>query len=234
MSTIHISGKPEDVAKTVLMPGDPLRAKFIAETYLERPQLFNEIRGMLGYTGFYEGVRVSVMGSGMGCPSIGIYSYELFEHFQVENIIRVGTCGTPQTSLNIGDLVFAMGSSSSSAYAGEMTGKISAIADYGLLSTAVEIAKEEGIRHVVGNVRSGDSFYGVGRSKVKHKQIDFLAYEMESYALYINAAYLHKKALCILTVTDERYEGGKKATPEQRQTFFTSMMEIALKTAKKI
>ncbi len=233
MATPHIQAQKGDIAKTVLMPGDPLRAKHIAETFLENAVLFNNIRGMLGYTGTYNGRRVSVMGSGMGIPSLGIYAYELFHFFGVDNIIRIGTCGTSNTGIHLGDIVMAMGSSSDSNFAAqyELPGHISAIADYGLLETAVQTARREGAKFYVGNVVSGDVFYSAGARGCAWDKMGILAIEMESYALYLTAAYLGKKALGMFTVSDENYEGGKQSTPEERQTSFVGMMKIALETA---
>lgn len=236
MSTPHILAERGDVAKTVLMPGDPLRAKFIAETYLTDAVCFNEVRGMLGYTGLYKGTRISVMGSGMGIPSMGIYSYELFDVFDVDNIIRIGTCGTSKTDIHIGDIVMAMGASTNSNFAHQydLPGIISALADYGLLETAVAVARQQGHKFYVGNVSSGDAFYSPQKRGADWARMGVLAGEMESYALYLNAAYLGKKALGIFTVSDENYEGGKRASTEERQNGYTGMMEIALETALRI
>lgn len=232
MSTPHNSAEKGDIAKTVLMPGDPLRARFIAQNYLEDAQLFNEVRGMLGYTGYYKGVRVSVMGSGMGNPSMGIYSYELFDYYDVENIIRVGTCGTNNKKVHIGDIIFAMGSSTNSNYAAQyqLPGNISAIADYRLLETAVGIAREKKIRFAVGNVSSSDVFYSETKLGPQWAKMGVFANDMESYALYLNAARLGKHALCITTVSDEHYSN-THASSEQRQSAFTNMMIVALETA---
>lgn len=236
MSTLHNEAKIGDIAKTVLMPGDPLRAKFVAEKYFTDAVEFNRVRNMLGYTGFYKGKRLSVMGSGMGIPSMGIYSYELYDVYGVENIIRIGTCGTGNTSIHIGDVVMAMGASSNSNFAAqyELPGLISVIADYGLLETAVAVAREENIKFFVGNVNSGDAFYSPRKSAAQWAAMGILAGEMESYALYLNAAYLHKKALGIFTVADENYEGGRRATTEEREKRFTDMMKIALETALRL
>jgi len=229
MSTPHIQAQKEEVAKVVIMPGDPLRAKFIAETFLEDAVQFNEVRGMLGYTGTYQGKRVSVMGSGMGIPSMAIYSYELFKFYDVETIIRIGTCGSMDESLRIGDLVFAMGSSTNSSFASQygISGTISAIADYELLEKAVNRARTAGISFKAGHVLSSDVFYDESGDNDKWEKLGILAAEMESYGLYLNAARLQKKALCILTVSDE-LKTGKKATAEERQTSFTDMMTVAL------
>ncbi len=236
MATPHIKAEPGDIAKTVLMPGDPLRAKYVAENYLENAVLFNEVRGMLGYTGFYKGNKVSVMGSGMGIPSIAIYSYELYNFFNVENIIRIGTCGTSNKKIHIGDIVMAMGSSTNSNFASqfELNGIISAICDFGLLENAVACAREKNVKFYVGNVRSGDSFYSPNSRSEDWVRMGILAGEMESYGLYLNAAYAGKKALGMFTVSDENYEGGRRSTPEERETGFTDMMEIALETTLRV
>lgn len=232
MATEHIGAEKGQVAKTVLMPGDPLRAKFVAENFLTEVQQYNEIRGMLGYTGLYKGARVSVQGSGMGIPSIAIYSYELFHFFDVENIIRIGTCGGMDPELVIGDLIFAMGASSDSNFANQfnLPGSISALADYGLLETAVGIARGMGLTFKVGNMASGDVLYKDDPAMYNWGKMGVLGGEMESYALYLNAARAKKRALTVCTVSDEIHTG-KKATGQQRQTAFTAMMEVALETA---
>ena len=232
MATPHIEANPDDVAKTVIMPGDPLRAKYIAETFLENAVEFNHVRGMLGFTGTYRGKRVSVMGSGMGCPSMGIYSHELFAFLGVESIIRIGTCGTMKEVLHIGDLIIAMGASSNSNYACqfELPGTISAIADFALLETAVQISRKENLKFAVGNVRSGDTFYSKNNKNEEWTKLGILGMEMESYALYLNAAALGKKALCMLSVSDE-LRTGLAASAEERQYSFTNMMKVALETS---
>ena len=234
MATPHIGAEIGDIAKTVLMPGDPLRAKFIAETFLTDVKQYNDVRGMLGYTGMFENARVSVQGSGMGVPSIGIYSYELYKFFGVENIIRIGTAGALDDRLKLKDIVFGQGASSNSNYASQygVPGTISAIADYKLLETAVNAAKEQNVNYLVGNILCSDTFYDDIDFNDKWAKLGILAIEMESYGLYLNAARLKKRALTILTVSDEIYSG-KKATANERQTAFTDMMQIALKTAKK-
>jgi len=232
MPTPHIGANPGDIAKSVIMPGDPLRAKYIAETFLKDAVEFNHVRGMLGFTGTYRGERVSVMGSGMGCPSMGIYSHELFAFYGVENIIRIGTCGTLREELHIGDLIIAMGASSNSNYACqfELPGTLSALADFSLLETAVQIARKENLKFAVGNVRSGDTFYSKNNKNEEWTKLGILGMEMESYALYLNAAALRKKALCLLTVSDE-FRTGLAATADERQYSFTNMMRVALETA---
>lgn len=228
--TPHINAKPEDFAKTVLMPGDPLRAKFIAENFLKKPKLVNEVRGMLGYTGEYEGKRISVMGSGMGMPSIGIYSYELFNFFGVENIVRIGSAGAMQEDLKLGDVIFALGASTNSNYARQfnLSGTYSATASYCLLEKAVEIAKRKNIGYRVGNVLSGDTFYDADEgANEKWRKMGILAVEMEAAALYMNAAYAKKNALAILSVSDSLVTG-EALSADERRTQFTDMMKIAL------
>lgn len=232
MATPHISANKGDIAKTVLMPGDPLRAKFIAETYLQDAVCHNEVRGMLGYTGFYNGVRVSVQGSGMGIPSMAIYSYELYHFYDVENIIRIGTCGAINTKVKLNDMVFAQGSSTDSGFGKQFkaSGEIAALADYTLLETAVTIARKSDKRFYVGNVASGDTFYEETNTLEGWAKMGILAGEMESYGLYLNAARAGKRALALFTVSDEMYSD-KHASSEERQNSYTGMMEIALETA---
>ena len=237
MATPHISAEKGDFAKTVLMPGDPLRAKFIAENFLEDPVLVNNVRGVQGYTGTYKGVRVSVMASGMGCPSIGIYSYELFSFYDVENIIRVGSAGALSEKLKVRDIVAGIGSNSTSAYASHyhMPGTLAPTADYTLLSTAVEAAKEKGVEMHVGNLLCSDAFYNEGgmAETLEWAKMGTLAVEMESTALYLNAARTGKRALAICTISDHLVTG-EETTAEERQNTFTQMMEIALETAVKM
>ena len=234
MATPHISAEKGDFAKTVLMPGDPLRAKFIAENFLEDPVLVNNVRGVQGYTGTYKGTRVSVMASGMGCPSIGIYSYELFAFYDVENIIRVGSAGALTEQLKVRDIVAGIGSNTDSNYAAQygMPGTLAPTADYTLLSTAVAAAQAKGIDMHVGNLLCSDVFYGDGGKEetLKWGKMGTLAVEMESTALYLNAARLGKRALVICTISDHLVTG-EATTSEERQTTFTQMMEIALETA---
>ena len=230
MSTPHNKGNLGDFAKTVLMPGDPLRAKFIAENFLENPRLVNTVRNMLAYTGTYHGKEVTVMGSGMGMPSIGIYSYELFKFYGVEQIIRVGSCGSFQENMDLFDVVICQGSSTDSNFAAQyqLPGTFSPLASYELLEKAVESAKKRNAKYHVGNILSSDIFYRAdGDSWKKWKEMGILGVEMESYALYCNAAYLHKKALTILTVSDS-FIHKTETTAEQREKSFTKMMEIAL------
>ena len=237
MATPHISAEKGDFAKTVLMPGDPLRAKFIAETFLDDAVLVNNVRGIQGYTGTYKGTRVSVMASGMGCPSIGIYSHELFNFYDVENIIRVGSAGALTEKLKVRDIVAGIGSNSTSAYASQynMPGTLAPTADYTLLSTAVEAAKEKGIEMHVGNLLCHDAFYNEGgmAESIEWAKMGTLAVEMESTALYLEAARAGKRALAICTISDHLVTG-EATTSEERQNTFTQMMEIALETALKM
>ena len=233
--TPHIEAKAGDFAKTVLMPGDPLRAKFIAETFLTDAKLINNVRGVQGYTGMYKGKRVSVMASGMGMPSIGIYSYELFTQYDVDNIIRVGSAGAIQKELTLGDVVAGMGACTNSNYAAQygLGGTFAPIADFALLSAAVQSAKELGINMPVGNLYSSDTFYDASASSLKWAEMGVLAIEMEAAALYCNAAYTKKRGLSICSISDNIVTG-EELSPEQRQTSFTAMMKIALETAVKM
>ncbi len=232
--TPHLGAEQGCVAETVLMPGDPLRAKFIAETYLENAVLYNEIRGMLGYTGTYKGVRVSVQGSGMGMPSIGIYSHELYSVYGAERIIRVGTAGAFHPELKIGDVVLAMGACTNSFFAKQyrLPGAFSPLASWDLLKKAAVLA-EKGGRCMVGNVLSSDNFYSADPdAAAKWRDMGVLAVEMETAALYMTAAHLKKEALAILTVSDCVFSG-ESSDAAARQTAFTRMMEIALECAVK-
>ena len=234
MATPHNSGKKEDFAKTVLMPGDPLRAKFIAETFLTDPVLVNNVRGVQGYTGTWKGVPVTVMASGMGMPAIGIYSWELFNFYDVENIIRIGSAGAIQDDVKLMDIVFGQAACTNSNYGDQfgVGGKYAPIADFELLSTAVAIAREKGARIHVGNILSSDNFYYAegGSTADQWKRMGVLATEMEAAALYMNAAYAGKRALCLCTISDHLYRP-EELSAEQRQNSFTQMMEIALDTA---
>ena len=232
MPTPHNNAKKGDIAKTVLMPGDPLRAKFIAENYLDNPVCYNEVRGMLGFTGTYKGVPVSVQGSGMGMPSIGIYSWELFNEYDVENIIRVGTAGGVADNVQLRDVVIGMSTSTNSAYASQyrLPGTYAPTASWSLLSAAVEAAKAKGSTFHVGNILSSDTFYDDANSLADWQKMGVLAIEMEAAALYMNAARAGKNALCILTVSDCPLKG-LSTTAEERQTTFRDMMEIALEAA---
>ena len=231
--TPHINATPKDFAKTVLMPGDPLRAKFIAENFLENARLINNVRGIQGYTGEYKGKKISVMASGMGMPSIGIYSYELYNFFGVENIIRVGSAGGMTERVKLRDIVLAQGACTDSAYAGQygLSGAFAPIADFTLLKKAAENAEQKGLRFHVGNILSSDRFYGDDtEASAKWSKMGVLAVEMEAAALYMNAARAGKKALAICTVSDHLLTG-ESTSAEERQTTFTAMMELALDTA---
>ena len=215
------------------MPGDPLRAKFIAETFFENPVLVNNVRGVQGYTGTYKGKRISVMGHGMGVPSMGIYSYELFHFYDVENIIRIGSCGSLQKNVHLRDIIIAQGSCTDSNFAHqyELPGTFSAISSYDLLEQAVVKAKEKGLNYHVGNVIASDIFYHADQgSAQKWASMGCLGVEMESYALFATAAHLDKKALTLLTVSDSLVTQ-EETTAEEREKTFTAMMEIALEIA---
>lgn len=230
--TPHIAAMPGDFAKTVLMPGDPLRAKFIAETFFENPVLVNNTRGIQGYTGTYKGKKVSVMASGMGMPSIAIYSYELFNFYDVENIIRVGTAGVIRPDLKVRDIVIGQGACTNSAFANQfdLPGTYAPICSFELLRKAVDAAQGLGVRTVIGNLYSSDSFYDDSQSLTKWQKMGVLAVEMEAAALYMNAARAGKNALAICTISDNPFTG-EETTAEERQTSFTKMMEIALEIA---
>ena len=230
--TPHIAAKPGDFAETVLMPGDPLRSKFIAETFLENPVLVNNTRGVQGYTGTYKGKKVSVMASGMGMPSIGIYSYELFNYYDVENIIRVGTAGVIRPDLKVRDIVIGQGACTNSNFANqfELPGTFAPICSYELLKKAVDAAEKLGVTPVVGNLYSSDAFYDDSMGLSKWQKMGVLAVEMEAAALYMNAARAGKNALAICTISDNPFTG-EVTTAEERQMTFTKMMEIALEIA---
>ena len=240
--TPHINAKPGDFGQTVLMPGDPLRAKFIAENFLTSPVLVNNVRGVQGYTGTYDGVRVSVMASGMGIPSIGIYSWELYSVFGVENIMRIGSAGALADELQLRDIVIAQGACTDSSWAGQyhLPGTFAPIADFRFLRTCVDIAEEMGARYQVGNLLSSDRFYGddgdmtggwIGNQA--WKKMGVMAVEMEAAALYMNAARAGKRALAICTVSDHLLRN-ENCTAEERQNGFTNMMKLALETAVKL
>ncbi len=231
--TPHIVSTPEQIAKTVLMPGDPLRSKFIAENFLENAVLFNNVRGVQGYTGTYKGTKVSVMASGMGMPSIGIYSYELYSAFGVENIMRIGSAGAMQENIKVRDIVFGMGASTNSAFAKQygLPGTFSAIADFSLLREAVGVAEEMGAAYHVGNILSSDTFYDDDpTASGKWMKMGVMAVEMEAAALYMNAARLGKRALAMCTISDHLLTH-ELTTAEERQNSFTQMMELALEVA---
>ncbi len=232
--TPHITAKEGDFAKTVLMPGDPKRAQFIAENFLDDAVLVNDVRGIKGYTGYYNGKRVSVMASGMGQPSIGIYSYELFKFYGVENIIRVGSCGAFHQDLHVRDIIIAMGASTNGNYASQyrLPGTFSPIADFSLVEKAVKECRKKGVNFMVGNILSSDTFYDDANSGMEWAKMGVLGVEMESAALYCNASRLGKKALCICTVSDSFVYPEENTTAEERQNSFTTMMEIALEIAE--
>ena len=230
--TAHNNAKANDFAKTVLMPGDPLRAKYIAETYLENPRQVTAVRNMFGYTGTYKGKEISVMGGGMGMPSIGIYSYELFNFYGVDQIIRIGSAGALQDHIKVMDVVIGMGACTDSNYAYQygLPGTFAPIADYEL-NKAIETAKRQGTNVVVGNVVSSDVFYNADPTvNDRWRSMGVLAVEMEAAALYMNAAKAKKKALCMLTISDHIYTG-EALCAEDRQLGFGKMMEIALELA---
>ena len=240
--TPHIKATPADFGQTVLMPGDPLRAKYIAEHFLENPVLVNNVRGVQGYTGLSKGVRVSVMASGMGMPSIGIYSRELYEAYDVRNIMRIGSAGAIQPDINLKDIVMAMGASSDSNYQSQfhLMGNFAPICSFEMLHAATAAAEELGAVYHVGNILSSDFFYdddeGVPDAlnpKKNWQKMGIMAIEMESAALYLNAARLRKNALCICTVSDQlvRHE---YLSADERQTGFEQMMKVALETAVKL
>lgn len=240
--TPHIAAKPEDFAKTVLMPGDPLRSKFIAETFLTDPVLVNNVRGVQGYTGTYHGTRVSVMASGMGMPSMGIYSYELFSFFDVDNIIRIGSTGAMQENINVRDIIIAQAACTDSNWGAQyhLAGTFAPIADFRMLETSVQIAREMGLPCHVGNIVSSDRFYGDDadlpdslKGFLGWKKMGALAVEMEAAALYMNAARTGKHALAICTVSDHLLRE-EYTTAEERQSSFTQMMELALETAVRL
>ena len=231
--TPHITAKPGDFAKTVLMPGDPLRSEFIAKTYLENAVLVNDVRGVHGYTGTYRGKRVSVMASGLGQPSIGIYSYELYHFYDVENIIRVGSCGSFSPDLHARDIIIAMGACTNGNYAAQynLPGTFCPIADFDLVKRAAALCDEAGVNYRVGNILSSDMFYDDANSGMQWAKMGVLGVEMESAALYCNAARAGKKALCICTVSDSFVYPEENTTAQERQSSFTRMMEIALQLA---
>ena len=233
MGTPHNSAEYGDIAKTVIMPGDPLRAKFIAETYLEDVKCINTVRNMLGYTGNYKGKQITVMGSGMGMPSMGIYSYELYKIYDVDRIIRIGSAGGISDAVALRDIVAAAGTSTNSNYASQykLPGTFAPLADFEMLSDVMEAGKNLGINVKAGNILSSDTFYTADSSdNDKWKKMGVLAVEMETAALYMNAAYLGKKALGIFTISDHLYTG-EELSAEERQNTFTDMMKVALEAA---
>ena len=232
MSTPHNSANVGDIAETVVMCGDPLRAKYIAENYLENAVCFNEVRGMYGYTGFYKGKKISVMGHGMGMPSIGIYATELYEVYGVKNIIRAGSAGALRDDVRLRDIVVAQAACTDSSFAWQygVTGTFAPIADFGLLRTAVEKAEELGLQVRVGNIYSTDVFYSPRSANDSMREMGVLAVEMECAALYMIAAKHHANALCVCTVSDHLYSPEKLST-EERQTGFNGMIRLCLETA---
>ena len=233
MATPHIEAEKGQIAETILLPGDPLRAKFIAYSYLENVKQFNTTRNMYGYTGEYKGKEISVMGTGMGIPSMGIYAYELIHEYGVKRLIRVGSAGSYQKNLQLYDIVIAMGSSSDSNFAHQydLEGHLSATASWKLLSQAVEVAKEKGIPVHVGDVYSSDIFYNSkSENWKKWEKMGILAVEMESYGLYLTAKAAGVDALTILTISDS-FHFKTQTTAKERETSFTKMMEIALELA---
>lgn len=226
--TPHIGAQFGEIAETVIMAGDPLRAKLMAEKFLDNPVQFNNVRGMLGFTGTYKGQRVSVMGHGMGMPSIGIYTYELYNFYGVKTIIRVGSAGSLQTDLHVGDLVIAMGACTNSNYASqyELPGTYAPIGDFQLLRTAADTCDRLGYRYQVGNVFSSDVFYAENAHNDKWISMGVLAVEMEIAALYMNAARSGNRALAICTISDHIITG-EVTTAEERQNTFTKMMDVA-------
>lgn len=236
ITTPHINAEADAFGKTVLMPGDPLRSKYIAENYLENSRLVNNIRGIQGYTGTYKGVKVSVMASGMGMPTIGIYSYELYNFFGVENIMRIGSTGAMQEKVRVRDIVIGMGACTNSNYASQygLGGTFAPIASYPLMKEAIAQAEKAGASYHVGNILSSDTFYSDNKNANEGWQkMGVLCVEMEAAALYMNAARCGKNALAILTVSDSLVTG-EETTAEERQNSFTQMMEIALNTAVSI
>ncbi len=242
MSTHHIKAEAGDFGQTVLMPGDPLRSQFIAENFLENARLVNNVRGVQGYTGTYKGVKVSVMASGMGIPSIGIYSYELYRSFGVNNIMRIGSAGSMRSDIHLRDIVIAQGACTDSNFAHQfhIDGTFAPIASYEMLRSAVDSCEALGARYHVGNILSSDNFYmddeGLPEALTtvhNWQKMGVMACEMESAGLYMTAARCGKNALCICTISDLMLTG-EGLTPEERQTSFREMMLVALETAVKL
>ena len=231
--TPHIQAKKDEIAKTVLMPGDPLRAKFIAETFLENAVCVNTVRNMLAYTGEYNGKKVTVMGGGMGMPSVGIYTYELFNIYDVDQIIRIGTAGSLSDRVQLRDVVIGVGASTDSNYGKQygLPGTFAPICDFDLARKAAEAGENMGIRTVAGNILSSDAFYNDDEKALeKWTKMGILAVEMEAAALYMNAARAGKRALCLLTISDAPFRG-EALSAQERQIGFTDMMKIALAIA---
>lgn len=232
MSTPHNAARVGDIAETVVMCGDPLRVKYIAENYLENAVCFNEIRGMLGYTGFYKGKRISVMGHGMGMASIGIYAYELYHHYGVKSIIRAGSAGGIGDGINVRDIIIAQGVCHDSNFAWQykLPGTFAPIADFELLKAAYDKANELGIKARVGNIYSSDVFYGPEEVNAQWKEMGILGVEMEAAALYMIAAKAGKKALCVCTVSNHMFTK-EELSAEERQVGFNDMIKLCLEIA---
>ncbi len=230
--TPHIGAEKGEIAARVLMPGDPLRAKFIAENYLENAVCYSKIRGMFGYTGLYRGEKVSVQGSGMGVSSIGIYSWELYNFYDVDTIIRIGTAGCLVPNEKPRDIVLAQAACHDTGYAAQyrLPGIYAPIGDFELLVKAAELAKARGVNVHIGNVLTGEVYYDASQSLAEWAKMGVLAVEMEAAALYMNAAYAKKRALCILTISNDPIAGSEDITPQERERSLTDMMEIALDT----
>ena len=233
--TPHINAPTNEIAKVVLMPGDPLRSEFVAKNFIEDAKLFNNVRGVQGYTGYWNGQRVSVMASGMGMPSIGIYSYELYNFYDVDLIIRIGSAGALQKNVGLRDIVFGMGACTNSAYASqyELGGSFAPICDYETLECAVELAKQRNLKYHVGNLFSSDTFYDEAGGGLKWQKMGVLAVEMEAAALYMNAARAGKRALAVCTVSDSLVTG-ESTTSDERMSGFTDMMKLALDVASRM
>lgn len=240
--TPHINARPEDFGQTVLMPGDPLRSKYIAENFLENAKLVNNVRGVQGYTGYYKGVKVSVMASGMGIPSIGIYSYELYNAFGVQNIMRIGSAGSIHPDINLRDIVVAQGACTDSNFVHQyhLNGTFAPIASYEMLSKAVASCEEIGATFRVGNVLSADNFYDDDQDLPQAlkdvpswQKMGVMAIEMEAAGLYMTAARCGKNALAICTISDHILRG-EGLSADERQTSFREMMQVALETAVKL
>lgn len=234
--TPHINVANEELGfgKTVLMPGDPLRAKYIAENFLENPVLVNGVRGVNGYTGFYKGVKVSVMASGMGMPSIGIYSYELYKFFGVQNIIRIGSAGAINEKVKVRDIVVGMGACTNSNFPAQynMNGTIAPICDFDLLNTLKQVADKKEIKNIhIGNLYSSDTFYDDSHPSANWGKVGCLAVEMEAAALYCTAMRLGMRALAICTISDILYPPFTALEAKEREQSFTEMMELALDCA---
>ena len=234
LPTPHIEAKLGEIEKTVIMPGDPLRAKFIADNFLENVKCFNTVRNILGFTGTYNGKAVSVMASGMGMPSMGIYSYELFNFYNVENIIRIGTAGALHDDIKLMDLILAAGACTDSNYTQQfsLNGSFAPIASFNLLQKAFQIASENKLNVKVGNVLSTDVFYHDNQqAMLSWKKMGVLAVEMEAAALYMNAARSHKNALCLLTISDLILKDNESLTAKERQESLVQMIKLSLELA---